>query len=336
MADALLAEIVRCSLEVSEACRSRIITKAGVKTPLLVPSFSSRGFPNVAETHRLLRDYLTEVSLISAYDLHHGLLQEDDIYATDILFLDSGGYEARSSLDPAEPYVDERDGQIWTTSKHQRVLTDLEPLSALVVVCFDTITPLAEQIALTQSLAEQYESFAVDFLCKPESVGMPFVDIDTLISNIERVATFDVLGVTEKELGESLLDRCRNVRRLRQALARHGYQTPIHIFGCLDPPTVLAYFLCGADIFDGLAWLRFAFVKGVPTYHATNLILNQDWAQSDQVVIAAQRAQNLMYLRQQARAMLHFGECHDLNDLVRLPAWGPQILDLVKTVELES
>ena len=43
-------------------------------------------------------------------------------------------------------------------------------------------------------------------------------------------------------------------------------ETPIHVFGSLDTVTTPMYFLAGADIFDGLTWLRFAFHGGYTVY----------------------------------------------------------------------
>ena len=50
--------------------------------------------------------------------------------------------------------------------------------------------------------------------------------------------------------------RCRSIVILRDLLTNAGLATPIHIFGAISPDEVIAYFLCGADVFDGLGWLR--------------------------------------------------------------------------------
>ena len=34
---------------------------------------------------------------------------------------------------------------------------------------------------------------------------------------------------------------------------------PIHIFGCSDPKSIILLVLSGADIFDGLGWIKHAF-----------------------------------------------------------------------------
>jgi hypothetical protein len=92
------------------------------------------------------------------------------------------------------------------------------------------------------------------------------LDITNVIGQIHSLADFDVIGVTEKEVGSSLLDRMKNIGMLRSALQKVGLETPIHIFGSLDPITSPMYFLAGADIFDGLTWLRFAFQNGRTLY----------------------------------------------------------------------
>lgn len=57
-----------------------------------------------------------------------------------------------------------------------------------------------------------------------------------------------------------------NIATLRLALNRAGLETPIHLFGSLDTITTPMYFVAGADIFDGLTWLRLAFKDGYTMY----------------------------------------------------------------------
>jgi hypothetical protein len=323
-------------MQVTEACRPRTIARIAVQTPLLVPSFSSRGFPDISEIHENMRDYLHGVSLISAYDLYNGGLALAEIYATEVLFIDSGGYEAQATVDPIEPYVDLRPGREWQLTYYQRVLDLLEPLSRVVIVSFDHAapTPVSEQARQARALFEAYPAFAGDFLCKPESAEAPFISMAAVTAHIDELGSFDIIGITEKELGGSLLERCRNLHGVRDALHGRGHDTPIHIFGCLDPVTVLAYFLCGADVFDGLAWLRFAFVDGVPIYHGARIVAEGRWAESDAETTAVHRIQNLTWLRTQARAMENYSEQHDLAELARLPIWTPHLLNLVRAAGL--
>jgi hypothetical protein len=324
-------------LNVRDACQARTIARVGATTPLLVPSFSSRGFPDVATIHALTSEFLLDVSLVSAYDLHHGSLLESDIYATDLLFLDSGGYEARAIVDPLEPYTDDRSGRVWTPDDYDCVLRRLQPLAEVVIVNFDFADPrpLVEQIEQARALFEPHPAFAGDFLCKPTATGAWFLDIDDLTAQADGLAQFDMIGLTEKELGPSLLERCQSLLRIRGALSARGHSTPVHVFGSLDPATVLAYFFCGADVFDGLAWLRFAFREGTPIYHVAALFANGAWSAHDEELVMLHRVQNLDWLREQQRVMRAFCRGHGLADLEAMGGLVEQIVPLVQAAGLE-
>jgi hypothetical protein len=323
-------------LHVRDACRVRAIPRIGAMTPLLVPSFSSRGFPDIAVIHELTKPYLVGVSLISAYDLHHGILREADAYATDLLFLDSGGYEARVLADPLDPYADGRAGLAWTADAYDGVLENLQPLADVVIVGFDhgAPRPLAEQAQQARTLFAAHPALAGDFLAKPTAADTGFVDIDDLVAQIDEVAGFDLVGLTEKELGPTLLDRCRNLLRVRGAFSARGWDTPIHVFGCLDPATMLAYFLCGADVFDGLAWLRFAYRDGVPISHAAGIVAGGTWAARDEDVVMLHRVQNLARLKEQQDAMRSFCCRYAFSDLSAAPDLVGRVIPLVREAGL--
>ena len=56
------------------------------------------------------------------------------------------------------------------------------------------------------------------------------------------------------------------IAHIRIAMKDSGANAPIHIFGSLDPVTTPLYFIAGADIFDGLSWLRYTFSNGDAYY----------------------------------------------------------------------
>jgi len=64
-----------------------------------------------------------------------------------------------------------------------------------------------------------------------------------------------------------------------QALDKADSNIPIHVFGSLDPISTPLYFLSGADYFDGLTWLRYAYLDGYAVYNhnfaATQLALDE-------------------------------------------------------------
>ena len=85
------------------------------------------------------------------------------------------------------------------------------------------------------------------------------IDIGQILQNIEALHGFDILGVTEKELGATVLTRMKNITHLRLEMEKRGLEIPIQIFGGLDPIMSPLYYLSGADIFDGLSWLRYSY-----------------------------------------------------------------------------
>jgi hypothetical protein len=129
--------------------------------------------------------------------------------------------------------------------------------------------PLGEQIERAKSLAPGRTGVGREILLKPETESQRFLQVDSLLlpKNIRALGDFDVIGVTEKEVGSSLLGRMHSIARLRRGMDSVGLeQTPIHVFGSLDTISTPLYFLAGADIFDGLTWLRYAFHEGMTLY----------------------------------------------------------------------
>jgi hypothetical protein len=127
-----------------------------------------------------------------------------------------------------------------------------------------------------------------------------------LESTASRLGFFSVVGVTEHELGDSLLDRVVAVMELRALLRRTGIEKPIHVFGALDPLFVPLYFAAGADIFDGLTWLRYAYWHGLAVHHEQGPLLNRSTEQRGDVRRAIVAAGNLTQLGQLHSQLLRF------------------------------
>ncbi len=83
-----------------------------LNTPLLIPSFSSKGFylginsDTGKEESEILgmmlhsRELLTDTMLVSAYDIHCNYTpQPKDFQCCDLTFIDSGGYETSNFVD---------------------------------------------------------------------------------------------------------------------------------------------------------------------------------------------------------------------------------------------
>ena len=128
--------------------------------------------------------------------------------------------------------------------------------------------PLKDQIAAATELFRQHRDHLHVFLVKPETSTQYTLGkaIRSAMARLEELGRFDVIGVTEKELGRTMLDRMSGIATLRLALDEAGISAPLHIFGALDPLTVCLYYVSGGEVFDGLSWLRYGYHNGVCVY----------------------------------------------------------------------
>jgi hypothetical protein len=248
-----------------------------VETPLMVPSFSSKGFifnkSGVSETADVLnlsREFLTESLLVSAYDLYYKHLPFSDEYlSTDVAILDSGGYETSDVYDLSASSKYSYPIKEWCQNKYEEIINQWPKHKAGIIVSYDhgeKRSPLNIQIEQANELFSKYPQFLNDFLIKPETEDQRYIQMDNIIAHIEKMLNFTFIGVTEKELGGSTLDRMVNVGKIRQALDDNKIESPIHVFGSLDPLTSILYFLAGAEVFDGLTWLKYSYFNGAAIY----------------------------------------------------------------------
>jgi len=139
----------------------------------------------------------------------------------------------------------------------------------------DERKPVADQIRDARDLFRDHAKNQLHcFLLKEEKESQQTLKeaCASAMAQAEEFVSFDVLGVTEKGLGAGPLDRMVTVARLRRALDEADIKIPIHIFGSLDPLSICLYTIAGAEIFDGLTWLRYAFAEDQCVYthsHAT-------------------------------------------------------------------
>lgn len=237
------------------------------KTPVLVPSFSSKGFPEVAKIIEALSQTITDSTLISAYDVRHGYIQNIPTFPS-YFFLDSGGYECSKDTELSDTRMNNYLEVPWSVQDLSAVLDAWTAPQPTIAVSYDHPKhrdTFANQIARAKELFDG-RSFGREILLKPISSAAERIDLKSVLSCVRDLHSFDVIGFTEKELGFSLFDRMKKIVEIRRALTNVGLQTPIHIFGSLDTVSTPLYFLAGADIFDGLTWLRYAYIGEQAVY----------------------------------------------------------------------
>jgi hypothetical protein len=291
----------------------KLLHPSGVEltTPLLIPSFSSRGFSarkgvfSVRELLELTAPELTDCVLLSAYDLSkRNRLPSLEKFPLNVkvTFLDSGGYETGGEPDMSAIYGDSVRDPNWNETRLTKVYDRWPKSKPAVLVSFDHVDKrkrLHAQIESALKLFSRYPGQLTCFLIKPEQKKDFYLEgaLHALLKNPKDVQKFSIIGVTEKELGVSFLDRMKKIVELRLGLDEAGLVCPIHVFGSLDPISTCLYFLSGAELFDGLTWLRYAYLDGACVYRHNFCALQYDLEANGETFIAKLLAHNLSALR---------------------------------------
>lgn len=245
----------------------KINGKRIAETPAIIPSFSSKGFPEVDKIIETFSSLITDSALVSAYDISHKHITGAPSYP-DYLILDSGGYECSKDVELSDIRSNNYVETEWSTDQLKEVLDTWAARQPTIAVSYDHPKhrfPLKTQIDRAKELFGD-RKMGRELLIKPESTTAERVNIDAVRENIYELRNFDVIGFTEKELGYSIFDRMVQIKKVRIALTNAGLSTPIHIFGSLDTISTPLYFFAGADIFDGLTWLRYSYSYGHAVY----------------------------------------------------------------------
>jgi hypothetical protein len=238
------------------------------RTPLLVPSFSSKGFPDMKGIISMMTEFITEAVLVSAYDIHYKLLSAKRLTFPSVIFLDSGGYEARVEHDLSETYGKDYKPKKWRLRDYRAVLANWRSSVPTVIVSYDSPrrhSSLERQVVGALKLKREFPAFLHEFLIKPEH-KKELIEPSKIEIIADSLREFSLIGLTEHELDHRMIGRMEKLARIRVMLDAKGIKIPIHVFGSLDSFSTVLYFLSGAEVFDGLTWLRFGFHDGCTMY----------------------------------------------------------------------
>lgn len=306
-----------------------------LNTPLLVPSFSSKGLgfipsdeklgfsvmnkDKVSETSQIIAiasEIITDTALVSAFDISQGFIPAPKNLAignVELMFVDSGGYETSNYYDLSELFEGPPYKHEWNPAKHLEVLNNWPKHTPSVFVSYDINEEFKIQLEGALKLASKFSTQLSTFLIKPEKLGNKLIPLKTILLNIDELKHFDIIGVTEKELGYSIIKRMENIATLRRELDRAGISAPIHVFGSLDPITTCLYFFAGAEIFDGLTWSRMSYWNGIATYKANYGAHEIGIQESDDNIKVKTLWDNLYYLKRLQEEMEEFANTNDFS-----------------------
>ena len=305
-----------------------------LSTPLLIPSLSSGALGpmpfqsspgkdpemtpcSLVHSQNLIGG-IEESLLVSAYDINHGLLADGDAFRAGfgqsryaqprVLVIDSGWYEKNGSPQGSPFAVDLGEPRPWEEANYACVIDGLDEDVNPIVVSWDHHGPYEEQIQRAQGFFGGRAHVASILLLKPPSDSR-FHHFERLSGEqIANLRAFDVIGITEREVGESILDRIVNIAKLRQLFESSGVSCPIHIFGGLDPLFTPLYFAAGAEMFDGLGWLRYAYRDGVAMHWSAGTLLDQQITKrffQAQLSVSLQNLDQINLLSEDMRRFVH-------------------------------
>ncbi len=155
-------------------------------TPMLVPSISSRSNIEIKETIRYLRDIFSGPILISAYDLEY-ISKFPNLNFSDLIFLDSGGYEVGKDQDVSEIGLYKPDSKKWDRDLHKHAINKWSTLKPTILISYDHPSerrPIKHQISDAELLFHRRRKYLKEILLKSEK-SKHFIDIEHIIDNAE-------------------------------------------------------------------------------------------------------------------------------------------------------
>ena len=280
-----------------------------VHTPLLIPSFSSKARDDIGTLFEALQPSITESLLLSAYDISYGHIAAPAGPLAEILFLDSGGYEVSRDYDIMDPHYPAQSANSWNLEQYVSVLQEFSPTMPTMITSFDhpeIREDVPAQIEGALNLFKEFPGLGRELLFKPETNRQTLVQVPKLIAQVPRFSEFDAIGFTETELGNRPIDRMVNIAKLRNAMDSEGIEKPLHVFGALDPVSTPLYFLAGADIFDGLSWIRFSYWEDLAVYHRNRSPLDFGAIEDDRRALIRCYDANIHYLAELSNRMRRY------------------------------
>lgn len=260
----------RQSAASSERAEELLVRGKLLKLPAFIFSLSSHETQVAPKEGAPLLHFLEPgAALVSAYDVWKYYSNDKCFHLTmkeireshDVLFLDSGNYEAYRKGDR---YSARANPNGWHKDNFRETALRLKPDLAF---SFDSINPagsvekvVSQVVASFWSDDRALKNRGFD-LCPIVHMPKEFTGSRSdcaarIVSGVAREVAPLILAIPERELGDGLLERVRTVRDIRRALNRLGKYYPLHLLGTGNPLSMIALAAAGADSFDGLEWCR--------------------------------------------------------------------------------
>lgn len=224
-----------------------------LKTPFFFPSISSiRTNHSVYDYFELLRKLNHPGFLISSYDVYHNknrdsFIKEISRITEESIFtlMDSGNYEAYWNQD-----------EKWNIIDFDSILKDIS-----VNFCFSFDVFWEDQKNIENHVGDTITNSAMTVGMQKSGITIPIIhsnveNFPIIVRKVIEGINPQIIGIAERELGASLLERAKTLKKVRGEIDRIERDIPIHLLGTGNPISLLIYTLCGADLYDGLEWCK--------------------------------------------------------------------------------
>ena len=168
---------------------TRRIHKLEVSTPLIAPSFSSRGFPHISNVWEEFKHKLYGVCLVSAFDVAEGRIPTDATDVVNVVIVDSGMYETNREYNSGKLHTSALPSE-WTRARYHESVKDIGEKGNVILVNFDEVGRLEQQIKRSSEDFSHTPHAVSDFLVKPtHPTGL--VNLPKLFHHQEALREFD-------------------------------------------------------------------------------------------------------------------------------------------------
>jgi hypothetical protein len=256
--------------------------------------------------------------LLSAYDIHYRNVLDPDslsrgfggsVYALPVpLIVDTGWYEYAVGSDVRQPLQDPREPLDWNEDLYRQTIDRFDPEIRALVLSYDRHASYDAQLAAAREFFATRRHLASSILLKPPSEESQYHDFRRLVADAGALRGFDMVSVAEKDLGNTVIKRLKATVELRDLMDAADAPAPIHILGALDPLFTPLYFSAGAEVFDGLTWLRYAYHDGLCVHRDALSLIQRQIDKRDLFTISDGQLRNLDALRELKRDLQVFAD----------------------------
>ena len=179
---------------------------------------------------------ISKTYLISSYDIYYDLMPDDPetIPYTEILFVDSGGYEINNSFESHDRNKFNYHVNPWCESKMKNIYKRLDSSDKLststkILTTFDLYSDFSEQLTHALDTKREFPNMHTNFLIKPFTNSIQDLQL-AITKEQDRIKDVPVLGFTEKELGATIRERIINLITIRDTLSSIQWLGYIHLY----------------------------------------------------------------------------------------------------------